>query len=104
MTRKEGRDPAHGATAAQARRDGLAKRRRETREWEKEHGPTSPGEFTRTVLPHLNHVTVRQMAKATGLSTGYCTMIRRGQYTPRPRHWDALKNLLTNHTYSEAKC
>ncbi len=33
----------------------------------------------RDILPLLRHVTVRGMVDATGLTTGYCSMIRLGQ-------------------------
>jgi hypothetical protein len=34
-----------------------------------------------------------QIAKATGLSIAACSRIRAGTRVPRPRHWEALREL-----------
>jgi len=41
-----------------------------------------PEVFTREILPRLQGVSVRAMAKATRLTRGYYSMIRRGVYVP----------------------
>lgn len=38
----------------------------------------------------LQDVSLGMMAKATGLSEQYCSLIRRGEYVPHPRHWASL--------------
>ena len=64
------------------------------REWEREHAaagdPVAPDAFTRDILPRLRNVPLRVMAEATGLSEGYCSLIRRGQMVPHRRHWATL--------------
>ncbi len=92
--RHEQRDPAHGGAAARAREESLARRQREAAEWERAHTRPDPVTFTREILPALRRVTVGAMARATGLGTGYCSMIRRGKYVPHPRHWQALWDLV----------
>lgn len=65
---------------------------REALQWEREHKVEHElADFKRDVLPRLQRVSLGAMAKATGLSLGYCSMIRRGLYVPHPRHWKALK-------------
>jgi hypothetical protein len=90
--RDAGQDPAHGGAAAEARREMLERRQGEARAWEREHPRSDPKVFKETILPALRRVTVRRIASATGLTTGYCSMIRRG-YVPHPRHWEALRVL-----------
>jgi hypothetical protein len=38
--------------------------------------------------------TLKEIAKATGLSLAACSRIRASARTPHPRHWQALKQLL----------
>lgn len=45
-----------------------------------------PGEFRRRILPNLKTVPIEKMARGTGLSVRYCSLIRRGLYVPHPRH------------------
>jgi CRISPR-associated endonuclease Cas1 len=90
--RDAGQDPAHGGAAAEARREMLSLRMSEALAWEREHSRTDPEVFRRKILPVLRRVTVRRIAKATGLTTGYSSMIRRGVYVPHPRHWEALRS------------
>lgn len=66
----------------------------EAREFEVVAGGLPPREvFERDILPALQSVPVRAMARATGLTRAYCSMIRRGVYVPHPRHWEVLKRL-----------
>lgn len=90
--RAVGRDPAHGGKAARKRGARNIKNMREALQWEREHKVEHElADFKRDVLPRLQRVSLGAMAKATGLSLGYCSMIRRGLYVPHPRHWKALK-------------
>jgi hypothetical protein len=46
-----------------------------------------PSEFRRVVLPKLTSLGVAELARATGLSPGYCGQIRAGKRVPHVRHW-----------------
>lgn len=89
----EGRDPTHGGEAARKRAASLARRQREAAEWEHTNLRQDRERFARTILPNLQSVPIRRMAKATGLSVRYCSLIRRGLYVPHPRHWEALERV-----------
>ena len=93
--RAEGSDPAHGGEAAAKRGQTLARRMREASAWEMEtHSRPDPDTFVREIFPGLKTVSVRAMADATGLTRGYCSMIRRGLYVPHARHWEACMSVL----------
>jgi CRISPR-associated endonuclease Cas1 len=49
-----------------------------------------PSEFRRLILPHLTHARPVDLARATGLSRGYCAQIRSGKRVPHVRHWAEL--------------
>jgi hypothetical protein len=51
----------------------------------------SPSAFNRLILPKLQGVAPAILATATGLSPGYCALIRAGKRIPHPRHWAALQ-------------
>ncbi|MDP9369369.1 MAG: hypothetical protein M3Q03_14030 [Chloroflexota bacterium] len=64
--------------------------------WERGRGDADQGDaevFRREVLPKLQGVPLGVMAKATGLSEGYCSFIRRGEKVPHRRHWASLARL-----------
>ena len=46
--------------------------------------------FQRAVLPLIQGVPLSRLQRATSLSLRYVSMIRRGERTPHPRHWQAL--------------
>lgn len=74
--------------ANQRRRETVAQRQREVRQWDAAHGDEAdPEGFRREILPRLQTVSLGAMAKATGLSEGYCSFIRRGTKFPHRRHW-----------------
>ncbi len=52
-----------------------------------------PETFTREILPVLHDVPLGVMAKATGLTEGYCSFVRRGLKVPHRRHWNTLARL-----------
>jgi hypothetical protein len=92
--RASGRDPAHGAEAARKRAAALSRRREEAKVFERRSDALPSKEiFEREILPRLKSVSVPSMARATGLTRGYCSMIRRGIHVPHPRHWEALRGL-----------
>lgn len=65
--------------------------------WEAERGTEAdPEEFWREILPHLLGGSLGVMAKVTGLSHSYRSLIRRGQYVTHQRHWTALRGLFSS--------
>lgn len=89
--RSRGQDPAASSAAKARRRDTLARRQLEESAWVRTHPEVhDPAEFQRDILPSIQAVPVRQLAKATGLSVSYCALIRRGLHTPHPRWWQPL--------------
>jgi hypothetical protein len=46
--------------------------------------------FRREILPLIQEVPLRRLVEATGLSLRYCSLIRRGERIPHPRHWHVL--------------
>lgn len=92
--RAEGQDPAHSEVANQRRGTQVARHLREIRQWDTAHGgEADPEVFRREILPGLQDVSLSTMAKATGLSEGYCSFIRRGLKIPHRRHWEQLRIL-----------
>ncbi len=67
--RGAGEDPAHTEATRQRR------------------GEADPEVFRREILPGLQAVSLGTMARATGLSEGYCSFVRRGIKVPYQRHW-----------------
>jgi hypothetical protein len=64
------------------------------RAWEQEHGTQYDRQvFAREILPRLTEATLPQMMRATGLTSGYCWKIRKGQRVPHPMYWAALQAL-----------
>lgn len=92
--RAEGRDPAHGGAAANKRADSSRRNNLVSYQWDRENERPPAAEFTETILPLLTVVTVPEMMEATGLSSGYCSQIKRGLKVPHPRHWTSLKVLI----------
>jgi hypothetical protein len=86
-----GEDPTHGAEAAVRRANTNIVRKRETREWDEAHGKlVDAAAFGRDILPLIQVVPLSRLQRATGLSLRYVSLIRRGERTPHPRHWQAL--------------
>jgi hypothetical protein len=84
-------DPTHGATAAARRAETNVARKRQAREWEERHGKLVDfSAFQRDILPLIQDIPLSQLQRATGLSLRYVSLIRRGERTPHPRHWQAL--------------
>jgi hypothetical protein len=50
----------------------------------------NPELFAREILPGLQRVPLSDLVRATGLTQGYLSQIRRGEKVPHPRHWPAL--------------
>jgi hypothetical protein len=89
--RAAGADPTHGKTAAARRAEANITRKRQAREWDEEHGKlVDLSAFRRDILPLIQSVPLSQLRRATGLSIRYVSLIRRGERTPHPRHWQAF--------------
>jgi CRISPR-associated endonuclease Cas1 len=90
--RLRSRDPAASDTAKAKLHDSLRRRRAEESAWDRDNPQVSdPTVFRRDVLPLIRGVPVRQLAAMTGLSVGYCALVRRGLRTPHARWWETLR-------------
>jgi hypothetical protein len=87
--RRADTDPAHGGTARERRAQTMRQRHREAAAWG-DGDLTDPGHFERMILPTIQDIPLRRLAEATGLSLGYCALIRAGERVPRPQHWPAF--------------
>ena len=96
--RAEGRDPAHGGNAARTRGATNSQHARERTQWERRHTDidldAAREHFRQKTLPKLAGFTLGDIVKVTGLSKRYASLIRRGDVTPHPMHFDALRNLV----------
>jgi CRISPR-associated endonuclease Cas1 len=74
--------------------DARTRRAAEMRAWEASR-PVIPALhiFAQSVLPMLEGVRAQDIRDATALSISYCRRVLRGQYTPHPMHWEAIKAL-----------
>lgn len=95
--RKSGHDPAHGGKAAEKR--GASNRRRadERKTWEAAHSPDDllkeQERFRTEVFPTLAEYSITQIAKTTGLTPRYASLIRSGKVVPHPVHNAKLMEL-----------
>jgi CRISPR-associated endonuclease Cas1 len=86
--RAAGHDPAHGGDAARRRGQTNAEHGRQRAAWD---GPAGdPERFRSDVLSRIADVPVAELARRTGLSLTYVSLIRRGERVPHPRYWAAL--------------
>jgi hypothetical protein len=91
--RAEQRDPAHGGRAAELRGSKNAAHQVAVREWKGER--PDPEVFHAEILPNLRRLAISEIVAATGLSEHYCSLIRLGKKVPHPRHWEALRGLVS---------
>jgi len=61
--------------------------------WSSDGRPTDPEHFRQYILPGLGDLDASQISQATGLSAGYCRLIKNGTKIPHPRHWAILRAL-----------
>jgi hypothetical protein len=67
---------------------------RAAREWQRTHSwPPAWAHYEREVRPAVEESTVGELARATGLSRGYCGRVRRGEVVPHPMWWEAIAAL-----------
>ncbi|MGO8947064.1 MAG: CRISPR-associated endonuclease Cas1 [Ktedonobacterales bacterium] len=95
--RAVGQDPAHGGEAAAKRAAHIRSRTAALAEWKANHDRGAVQEpeldFRRDILPDIREVSLTTLMQATGLSLRYCWLIKTGQKTPHPRHWQALQSV-----------
>lgn len=91
--RAKGTDPAHGGQAARKRGNTSRDQNAASRRWERDNPKPPDSVYMEEIGPRLDRVTVPQIVNATGLSSGYASMIKRGIKIPHPRHWAALQSL-----------
>jgi hypothetical protein len=90
-SKSAGKDHTHGEQPAARRAETNIIRKREAREWDERHGKlVDLSAFQRDILPLIQNVPLSQLQQATGLSLRYVSLIRRGERTPHPRHWEPL--------------
>jgi hypothetical protein len=51
--------------------------------------------FQRDILPLIQGVPLSRLQRATGLSLRFVSLIRRGERTPHPRHWQAFRSAVS---------
>lgn len=67
-------------------------RKRQAREWDERHGKlVDLSAFGQDILPLIEGIPLSRLRQVTGLSLRYVSLIRRGERTPRPRHWEAFR-------------
>jgi CRISPR-associated endonuclease Cas1 len=85
-------DPSRSPEAVAKRVKTNSERRKAALAWERKNpGPHDPEMFRSEILPTLGRVTLPQMMRATGLTSGYCWKIRRGERIPHPMYWASLR-------------
>jgi CRISPR-associated endonuclease Cas1 len=91
--KEAGTDPTHGAEAAARRAETNVIRKRQAREWDERHGKlVDLSAFQRDILPLIQNIPLSRLQHASGLSLRYVSLIRRGERTPHPRHWERLRD------------
>jgi hypothetical protein len=92
-----GADPTHGDKTAARRAKTNINRKLQAREWDETHGKlVDLSAFQRDILPLMEQVPLSRLRQATGLSLRYVSLIRRGEKTPHPRHWQAFMKAAVN--------
>jgi hypothetical protein len=91
-----GNDPRATAQAGRKRGEANCEHHRRNRHWKREHQGMVRDRawFMREILPKLDAFSLKEIAKATGLSLTACSRIRAGSRVPHARHWDALLVLI----------
>lgn len=91
--RARGTDPAHGGQAAKQRSETMRRHNYERRQWTASRAESADIDlFARDILPAIQGIPLRRLAELTGLSVGYCALIRRGERVPHPRHWTGFRD------------
>jgi hypothetical protein len=94
VLRAQGADPAHGNASGRKRGRTNAQHQQDLAAWEgAARQDMALPDYQRDIVPKLQHVSLNVLIRATGLSLRYCSLIRRGERIPHPRHWAVLANL-----------
>jgi len=95
--RSENIDPAHGGEAAKKRGQSNRARSKERKAWDATHSPEELEQerlrFKSEILPAIAGFSIHEIAKVTGLSLRYASLIRSG-YVPHPVHYPRLQKLI----------
>ncbi len=68
----------------------------QARAWQRDHlWPTDLGAFKREIWPGLQTLEPSEVARATGLSAGYCRRIIKGEAVPHPMWWESFGELVS---------
>jgi CRISPR-associated endonuclease Cas1 len=88
-----GIDPSHGGEAARRRGASRIQRHREIQEWEAQSDGAEFDSrmFQLEILPLIRELPLSELVRATGLTHGYISQVRRGKKVPHPRHWPRLR-------------
>jgi hypothetical protein len=82
----------HGGSASRKRRNSMAARIAAVIDWEESHGTEyDPAGFATRIPPVIQHLSIGALARATGLSLRYSSIVRRGQKVPHPAQWPAFE-------------
>jgi hypothetical protein len=96
--RSENIDPAHGGEAAKKRGRSNQARSKERKAWDAAHSPGDLEQerfrFINEILPAIAGCSIHEIAKVTGLSLRYASLIRSG-YVPHPVHYPRLMKLIS---------
>jgi CRISPR-associated endonuclease Cas1 len=99
-----GVDRSHGGEAAAKRGASVSRHQHEARRWNETHERPEPSLFEQEILPSIRDLPLADLVRATGLTHGYLSQVRRGMKTPHPRHWPALRHASTaNHLTREVR-
>jgi hypothetical protein len=83
---------AAGVAVAARRAAANITGKREAGDWDEQPGKlVDLSAFQRDILPLLQEIPLSRLQQATGLSLRYVSLIRRGERTPHPRHWQGLR-------------
>jgi hypothetical protein len=97
--RSENIDPAHGGKAGKKRGRSNRARSKERKAWENSHSPDDKDRelvrFKDEILPAIAECSITQIAKTTGLSPRYASLIRSGKVVPHPVHNAKLIELIS---------
>ena len=90
-----GNDPRRSAAVNRVRSDAVSEAQRRNRSWAREHpGQRDEAWFKREIAPNLDGFTLKEIAKATGLSLAACSRIRARARVPHASRWAALLALV----------
>jgi hypothetical protein len=90
--RRDGVDPSHGGDAAKKRGTSVSRHQHEAQRWDETNERPEPSLFEQEILPLIRELPLADLVRATGLTHGYLSQVRRGVKTPHPRHWPALRH------------